>query len=212
MEQGSRNVSWWTGNIHAVCWRSLSRVIQRFIISFSNNHKMAPVQHGIQNSLKSTGPGRRRIWAAQNLNCHSWAESWSLPCQGWTDLMGTARGTSHPSRPWSSQPKVPARIVPRAGPTAEVIKVKPAASQLFISVLLQTREEKLEPGTKLLSQPTICEVPSHSRAVPFLLHLSIHSNVWALPKFSVLHSGTIFHCKTSHHTKQWATLEVKAFT
>lgn len=125
--------------------------------------KITPVQHGIQNSLKSTGPGRLRIWAAQNLKCHSLIESWSPPCQGWTDLMGTARGTSHPSRPWPSWPKVPAGIVPRAGPTAEVIKVKPAASQLFIPVLLQTSEEKLETGRRWLSQPSIYEVPSHSR-------------------------------------------------
>lgn len=62
-----------------------------------------------------------------------------------------------------TQALVPARIVPWAGPTAEVIKVKPAASQLLISVLLQTSEEKLKPGRKLLSQPTIYEVPSHSR-------------------------------------------------
>lgn len=118
---------------------------------------------------------------------------------------GDPWGTSHPSGACSSWPKVPARICSQSW--AHSWGHQSETYSLTIVHLGSSPDQWRKTRTRRkIFQPTL------KSALPFLLHLSIHSNPWAMPKFSVLHSGTIFNCKTSYHTKQWATLEAKAFT
>lgn len=122
------------GRIHIVWWRSLAKVIQRFIINFSNNHKNCSSSAQYSKFTEVIG-----VREAENLSLMSWK---LVP-----SMSGLDRCDGDSTRKLTPIPGAPPRSLPALLP-AEEIKVKPAASHLTSLHLSSSPDHWRKIGTR----------------------------------------------------------------